>query len=98
MLTCFVVVAQLWVVVGDAPTGIDFRCTNASKNTNKLIVQGCVCDRTNVVNDVYSNSAGTMYIRTYCPGNGKKSFMSNDEAPADFCYGGTNVGQTVEYR
>ena len=98
MLACFVVVAQLWVVVGDAPTGIDFRCANASKSAKKLTVQGCVCDRTNVVNDVYLNSAETIYPKSYCPGNGKKSFMSSDEAPADFCFGGANVLQTVGYR
>ena len=96
-MTWFVVVAQLWVVVGDAPSGIDFRCATAYKTAKKSTVQGCVCDRASIVKDVYSDSARTIYPNSYCPGK-KGHFMSDNDAPADFCYFGESPLQKVVQR
>ena len=87
----------IWSVVGasSAPTGIDSRCAGASKSSKKMIVQGCICDRPGVVQAVYSNGTASIYPRRYCPGRG--FFMSGDEAPANFCYGGTNSKQSVRW-
>ena len=86
----------IWSVVlgaSSAPTGIDSRCAGASKSSKKIIVQGCICDRPGVVQAVYSNGTASIYPRRYCPGRG--FFMSGDEAPGNFCYGGTNGKQSV---
>ena len=96
-MTWFVVVAQLWVVVGDAPSGIDFRCANAYKTLKKWTVQGCVCDKASIVKNVYSGSAWQIYPKSYCPGK-KGSFMPDNDAPADFCYFGANPLQKVGKR
>ena len=87
----------IWSVVGasSAPTGIDSRCAGASKSSKQRIVQGCICDRPGVVQAVYSNDVYSIYPRRYCPG--RKKFMSGDEAPADFCYGGNNSKESVRW-
>ena len=89
----FMSLMQLWVVAGDAPTGIDLRCANEPKKSNKLIVQGCVCDKAGTVKYVYSQGPKDIYPREYCPG--KKAFMPSAAAPGDFCYSGPNAQQKV---
>ena len=78
-----------WVASGATPTGIDLRCHNNSNTSSKLTIQGCVCDRASVVNDLYS-STQLFYPRTYCAG--QKGFLAKKLAPENFCFGSVDNG------